>query len=190
MMRLLLVVLPLLGACGSAPPLQTVDDFDPQRYLGTWHELAAIPAWFQGACASDTKAVYSSVQEAGQIGVANSCRHADGTEDVALGRARFTAPPSEGRLEVTFLEVGGIWLWPIAGDYDVLDLDPDYRWSIVGHPSRDYGWILARETRLDDATLVALRDRLAAERYDPCRFILTADGDPTRGRRLCDRLDD
>jgi apolipoprotein D and lipocalin family protein len=186
MIRRLWAMLPLLAACGGGQPLQTVDDFDPARYLGPWHEIAAIPAWFQRACASDSRADYSTVAEAGQIGVANSCRRADGTLDTALGRARFTAPPNQGRLEVTFFELGGIWLWPVAGTYDVVALDPDYRWSLVGHPSRDYAWILAREPRLDDATLLALRDRLAAERYDPCRLILTAGEDQRRGLSLCE----
>ena len=186
MIRWPLAALLFLVACSSEPPLQTVNDFDAQRYLGTWHEIAAIPAWFQKQCVGGTKAVYSTVPEAGQIEVANSCRRADASDDVALGRARFTAPPNQGRLEVAFFEIGGYWLWPISGGYDVLALDPGYRWSLVGHPSRDYGWILARETRLDDATLLALRDRLVAEGYDPCRFILTADDDPRRGRRLCD----
>ena len=76
-------------------------DFDAQRYLGTWHEIAAIPAWFQRQCASDTEAVYAAVADAqARSASTNSCRRGDGTLDTALGRARFTAPPNEGRLEV------------------------------------------------------------------------------------------
>ena len=86
---------------------------------------------------------------------------------------------------MTFFRPLGFWLWPIAGAYDVLALDEDYRWSLVGHPSREYAWILAREPRLDDATLDELRERLAAEGYDPCRLTLTADADPRRGRSIC-----
>ena len=184
MIRLLPLL--LLAACAADPPLRTVTDFAPERYLGTWHEIAAIPAWFQRKCASDTTAVYRAVEAPGQIGVTNSCRRADGTLDTAIGRARFTAPPAEGRLEVTFLELGGYWLWPISGAYQVMALDPDYGWSLVGHPSRDYAWILAREPRLDDATLLMLRDRLRAAGYDPCRLVLTADEDARRGRSLCE----
>ena len=115
----------------------------------------------------------------------NSCRTADGGLRTALGRARFTGPANEGRLEVTFVDFGGYWLWPISGAYDVLALDPNYRWSLVGHPSRGYAWILAREPSLDPATLTLLRDRLVAERYDPCQLIVTAKEDPRRGQSLC-----
>jgi apolipoprotein D and lipocalin family protein len=64
-------------------------------------------------------------------------------------------------------------------------VDEEYRWSLVGHISRDYAWILAREPRLGDAALDRLRQRLAAESYGPCRLILTADADPRRGTSIC-----
>jgi apolipoprotein D and lipocalin family protein len=152
-----------LAACASPgkPPLTTVEDFEAERYLGTWHEIAAIPAWFQRDCARDTRAEYAAVPEPDQIGVLNSCRRADGTLDSARGWARFTGPDDQGRLDVTFFRPLGFWLWPIAGAYEVLALDEDYRWSLVGDPSRGYAWILAREPRLDDATLERLRGRLA-----------------------------
>ena len=175
-----------LAACSEGtPPLATVNDFDSQRYLGTWHEIAAIPAWFQRQCVRDTTATYAPAPDPDQIAVDNSCRRADGSLDTALGRARFTAPEQDGRLEVAFFRVGGQWLWPIAGDYDVIALDPDYRWSLVGHPSRDYAWILARDPQLDEATLRQLRQRLAAAGYDPCRLIITAIDDPRHGQSLC-----
>jgi apolipoprotein D and lipocalin family protein len=177
-----------LAGCthNNPPPLETVQDFRLEPYLGTWHEIAAIPAWFQRDCARDAMAEYRPAAEPGQIAVVNSCRRADGTLVQAQGRARFTGPEREGRLEVTFIRLLGYWVWPIAGAYDVVALDPGYRWSLVGHPSRDYAWILAREPRLDDAVLDKLKKRLAAARYDPCRLVLTASADPRRGRNLCE----
>ena len=55
---------------------------------------------------------------------------------------------------MTFFDFGSWWVWPISGDYEVVALDPDYRWSLVGHPSRDYAWILAREPRWTTRTLL------------------------------------
>ena len=82
-----------LAACASSgkPPLTTVEDFEAERYLGTWHEIAAIPAWFQRDCTRDTMAEYAAVPESGQIGVLNSCRRAGGTLDSARGRALHRA---------------------------------------------------------------------------------------------------
>ncbi len=182
----MLAALVLLAACSRpAPPLEPVRGFTAERYLGGWHEIASIPAWFQRDCASDTRAEYGPAPEdPAWIAVRNSCRTAAGEEKAAVGRARFTGAADRGALEVTFLEPLGFWLWAAAGAYVVIDLDPDYGWSLVGHPSRDYAWILARRPRLDDAVLERLRARLEAEGFDPCRLVLTA-ADPRRGRALC-----
>ena len=42
---------------------------------------------------------------------------------------------------------------PFWGTYWVIGLDENYRWAIVGHPDREYGWVLARTPTLPDETL-------------------------------------
>jgi len=58
----------------------------------------------------------------------------------------------------------------ITAPYLILDLDPDYQWTVVGHPSRNYGWIMAREKTLPAATYRKILERLAAQGYDASRF--------------------
>jgi apolipoprotein D and lipocalin family protein len=41
---------------------------------------------------------------------------------------------------------------------------------VVGHPSRKYGWIMAREKTLDDATYQTLLRGLADQGYDISKF--------------------
>ena len=181
-----LTLLALLAGCASTPrpALEHVADFDLDRYLGTWHQVATIPAWFQDQCVGDARAVYAlDPDDPGLVTVTNSCRVASGTTDVAEGRARFVGPPAEGQLEVTFLSLFGHWIWPFPGGYVVVELDPDYRWVLVGHPSRDYAWILARDRTLPDATLARLQETLRSNGYDPCRLLLTEPG--RNGPSLC-----
>jgi apolipoprotein D and lipocalin family protein len=40
----------------------------------------------------------------------------------------------------------------------------------VGHPSRDYGWIMARDKRMSDADYAAVLEALAAQGYDKAKF--------------------
>lgn len=164
----------------AAQEVRPVEDFDASRYLGTWHQIAAIPAWFQDQCAVDVTATYNGDDVEGRIRVLNACRTADGTLDQAIGRARFTESPDIGALEVTFVRLFGAWRWFAAGDYVVIALDEDYRWSAVAHPSRDYAWILARERTLDDTTLRAIEATYARAGYDTCRLLRTPlePGDP------------
>lgn len=179
-----------LLACAFAAPVLAaevapVTGFDAARYLGRWHEIASIPAWFQRDCASDTSATYTLTPE-GELEVLNACRTAEGTMKEAEGRARFTQTPDVGALEVAFFSLFGQWIWPFAGDYVVIALDPAYRWSAVGHPSRDYGWILARETTLDTATLREIAGRFEAAGYDPCALLMASEAPGVARRPLCE----
>lgn len=174
----------LAGSCSSEPepPLAVVSGFDVQRYLGEWHQVAAIPAWFQEDCTANTTARYALAEE-GLIAVLNACETADGAPKQADARARFLGPASEGRLEVTFVDLLGFWVWWAAGDYWIIGLDPGYRWSVVGQPSRRYAWILARTPSLADGTLAEIAGILEHAGYDACRLVMTA---PDRQGRLCD----
>ena len=152
--RTALVVLAfVIVACAQrgAPP-RTVESLDLQRYLGTWYEIASFPTWFQRDCVA-TQATYSR-RDDGQLGVANACRDKalDGEWKGVEGVAWPVVPGDFAKLKVQFF-------WPIRGDYWVLALDPDYRWALVGHPNREYLWVLSRTRAIDDrryAEIVAL----------------------------------
>lgn len=183
--RLLAVCLfsALLGACEAEalPTMEVVSNFEIERYLGHWHQVAAIPAWFTEECAARIGTTYTA-GESGRIGVRNACERADGTVSEALGQARFVGPASQGRLEVTFLKLWGFWLWLAGGDYWVIGLDADYEWAVIGYPERKYGWVLARTPSLGEADLLEARAVLEREGYDTCRLRMTA---PETEGRLC-----
>lgn len=163
-MRLSALILPLLllSACveprvnrSSGQPLP-VASVDLDRYVGRWHEAARLPNSFEERCVAAT-AEYAR-REDGLISVRNVCTEADGSTRDAEGRARTTGQPGEGKLEVSFF--GPFW-----GDYWVLQLAPDYSWSIVGEPEGRYLWILTREQTLSAAQKEDLRARAAAMGY-------------------------
>ena len=59
---------------------------------------------------------------------------------------------------------------PFWGDYWIIDLDPDYRWAVVGGPKRKYLWILSRTPQMDEALYEEIISRLPAKGYDPKRL--------------------
>ena len=171
------VVVPLLAAllvpaCSTStsrrglPPPKTVAAVELPRYLGTWYEIASFPQDFQKGC-TGTMATYT-LRPDGDVGVLNRCRLGalDGPEKVAEGRARVVDGGNGAKLEVSFFR-------PFWGAYWVVDLDPDYGWAVVGHPSRDYLWILSRTPRLDDATFREIVTRLEADGWESARLSRT-----------------
>lgn len=161
-----LSILALIGCATPAHgPLQVVSHVDLARYVGRWYEIARFPNWFQRNCAEST-ATYR-LNEDGSIAVLNQCRKEPGRElESAEGTAWVVDPATNAKLKVQFF-------WPFRGDYWIIDLGPDYEYAVVGHPSRDYLWILSRTPQMDEAAYNRILQRLRQQDYDVTRLIKT-----------------
>jgi apolipoprotein D and lipocalin family protein len=142
-------------------PMPVVATVDVARYLGAWHQVAWIPNSFQGDCASDTKATYTL--DGKDLRVQNQCKDAAGKTTEAIGIAKIVEGSNNAKLRVSFFR-------PFYGNYWVLALDPDYKWVLVGEPKRKFGWVLARDAKLDTATVSQILDRAVALGYDRSAF--------------------
>ena len=163
-----------LAGCSSAPPgppLPTVSAVDLGRYLGNWYEIAVVPNRFQSQCVADTLARYRP--QGDDIEVFNRCRQTDGSVTEATGVAKVVADSGNAKLRVSFFR-------PFYGDYWVLALDPDYRWVLVGEPSRRFGWVLSRTPVLAPADQEAAMARAEALGYQRSAFKLTPQTQPLR----------
>jgi apolipoprotein D and lipocalin family protein len=152
-----------LIAAEETPPLQTVDRVDLNRYMGQWYEIASFPQWFQKNCVA-SKATYT-LRKDGKVDVLNQCRNKtlDGKSKDAKGKAWVVDPKSNAKLKVRFF-------WPFSGDYWIIDLAADYQYAVVGHPKRDYLWILNRSPRMDSAIYDQIIERLKKQHYDVSRL--------------------
>ncbi len=150
-MRIILILLMVaLGGCTSIPKgLTAVDDFNLQRYLGEWHEIARLDHSFERGLSRIT-AEYR-LNETGGITVINSgYNDKSGERESAEGVAYFIDEPDKGSLEVSFF-------WPFYGGYHIIELDKvDYQYAMISGPNRDYFWILARKPTLPESLLKAL----------------------------------
>ena len=163
--RLILIVTLLFSivACreGSQyPPLSQVSKVDLNRYLGRWYEIARIDHSFQKDCVAST-ADYS-LRSDGDIRVVNSCRKKslDGEITSVEGKAWVVNKETHAWLKVQFF-------WPFRGDYVIIDLDEkEYQYAVVGHPSRDYLWVLSRTPQMADGTYTDILSRISKQGYD------------------------
>lgn len=169
----LLFFLPFAAnASGSEEPVP-VEELDLERYQGTWHELASMPQEFARDCVGHAQANYEILAN-GLVKVLNSCEIQDGTRRVAEARARVNPMFNEvAKLQVTFANVGGNWLWQAAGNYWVLDLGQNYEYAVVGDPTRDYAWILSRTESVPVEKLEMIANGLLGQGYDVCRLEMT-----------------
>jgi apolipoprotein D and lipocalin family protein len=171
--RLLRPTLPLIlaaaftsysSSANPPAPLRTVDHVDLERYMGDWRVIANIPYFMERGLVDSIESY--ALRKDGKI--ENWFTYRKGSFDApqkkitALAWVHDTKTNAEWR--VRFFGVAEV-------PYLVLDLDPEYRWTVVGQPSRNYAWIMARSKSLPDATYKGILARLEKQGYDTKRFV-------------------
>ena len=82
----------------------------------------------------------------------NRCRLEDGGQIEAEGVARIAGKQKPNSiLKVRFAPAFLSFIPQVWGDYQIIELAPDYTHALVGDPGRKYLWVLSRSARMDDA---------------------------------------
>ena len=157
-------------------PLRVVPSVDLNRYEGLWYEIARLPNRFEEKCASDVTAFYERTGD-DKIKVTNQCRKRDGKLTKAEGVARLADKDGpNSRLEVRFAPGFLSFLPFVWGDYQIIELAPDYSYAVVGSKDRDYLWFLSRTPQIDESTYKELMDSAAAQGFDVSKILRTKQG--------------
>lgn len=130
-----------LFSCSTIPQdAVAVQPFDSEKYLGKWYEIARIDFKFEKDL-NNTSAEYS-INENGTIKVVNRGYNTEKEEwTEAIGKAKFVKGKDVGMLKVSFFG-------PFYSGYNVLAVDEDYQYALVGGENHDYLWILSRDTTI------------------------------------------
>ena len=129
----------LFSSCtGEKSNLEPVSNFDVEKYMGSWYEIARTPNPFEKDLSS-VKAIYT-LEKDGSVKVINSGILPDGKRKTIAGKAFMDGKAGEGLLKVSFFR-------PFYGEYKIVKLSPQYKYSIVVS-GRKYMWILSRTPRL------------------------------------------
>ena len=166
MVTAVLVLATLSSGCMTRPPsgVAVVKNFELERYLGQWYEIARFDHSFERGLSRVT-AEYSVI-DAETVRVLNRGYDAQAGEWQAReGRAKFVGAKDVGSLKVSFFG-------PFYGGYHILALDEDYQYALVSGPNRNYLWILARTPELDPATYDELVAIAAGFDFDTSGLLL------------------
>ena len=165
MKRIIITVLcsVVVIGCGGGEPLPTVASVDLAKYMGTWHEIASFPSSFQKGC-NCTTATYSVEDD--HVKVDNKCFR-DGKWGGIVGKAFAQEGTNNSKLKVQFF-------WPFKGDYCIIALANDYSYALVGHPNREYLWVLARNPQMDEAIYQMLLAKATSLGFDVAQLVRTA----------------
>ena len=162
-------ILALLSSCTkvSIPAkAKAVKPFDKDRYLGKWYEIARIDFKYEKGLSKVTAQYVEN--EDGSIEVIN--RGYDAKKDKwkeSRGKAKLTGKANEARLKVSFFG-------PFYAGYNVIDIDPDYKYALVAGNDLNYLWLLSRTTSIP----IQIKNRFLMKAndigYDTSRLVWTA----------------
>ncbi len=156
---LLISVLVLSGCLGMPRNVEPVKDFQLERYLGKWYEIARLDHSFERGLTQVT-AEYSLKADGG-VKVINRGYSADTQQwKEAEGKAYFVNGDGEAYLKVSFFG-------PFYGSYVVFGLDQqDYQYAFISGPDTDYLWLLARTPTVSPEVIKQFVEMASARGFD------------------------
>lgn len=153
-----------LAGCASVP-IKTAEHVELPSFMGDWYVLGHIPT-------SEEKDSWNAVE---------SYRLAPGTTDVVDTTFSFRRGSFDGTLE-TMLPTGHVsenpavwgmkfywWQGPIRFEYIIVDVDKDYRTTVIGRTARDYVWIMSRTPTISDDEWARVLRTVHDAGYDPAK---------------------
>ena len=154
----------MLSGCLTVPDgIEPVDNFELNRYLGKWYEIARLDHSFERGLEA-VSAEYS-LRDDGGIRVINSGRNTDTqANQEAEGRAYFVDEPNLGYLKVSFFG-------PFFGSYVIFELDENYQYAFIAGNTTNYLWLLARTPEVSQELVNQFISRATQLGFDTSQLV-------------------
>ena len=138
----IIVISFLISACLGIPEnINPIQNFDLNKYLGKWYEIARLDHSFERGLENVT-ADYSLLDDNGVRVINRGFSPNENEWKEAEGKAYFVRSENEGYLKVSFFG-------PFYGSYIIFELDKkNYQYAFVCSSSKSYLWLLSRTSNI------------------------------------------
>ena len=154
----------ITGCTGIPEGVKPVDNFNLEKYLGKWYEIARLDHSFEQGLTRVT-ANYTLREDGGLRVINRGYSAKENRWKEAEGKAYFVKGSDQGYLKVSFFG-------PFYGAYIVFELDHEnYQYSLVSGPDRSYLWLLARGPEIGEDIKHILIAKAKALGFDTSKLI-------------------
>lgn len=150
----------ILFSCATKEiPLKKVDSVDTQKFMGKWYVIANIPTFIEQGAVNAVE-TYSWNKKEERIDI-----------DFKFNKDKFDGElKSYPQKAWVYDKSGNEWrvqpFWPLKFAYLIIDLDPDYSYTVIGVPNRKYVWIMARKPVMDEELYKKVVNKIKDQGYD------------------------
>ena len=161
----ILSFLTISGCLGMPGNVKPISNFDSEKYLGVWYEIARLDHSFERGLQQVT-AEYSMRVDGGLNVVNRGFSSEDNEWKEAIGKAYFVNGTDEGYLKVSFFG-------PFYGSYVVFELDSEnYQYAFVSGPDLSYLWLLSRTPAISDRVLADFFEKSGSLGFETKNIIM------------------
>ena len=140
-MRTLLIYLTILSFIFT---MDTVNNIDIPRFMGKWYVISTIPNFIERGCENaydiytlnldgTIDVLYSAIKDGEEFTIQQNGEIIDKVNN-STWKMRFTKP----------------YIPFYRAPYEVIILDDEYDYMVVGYPDNEYGWIMSRANHMDE----------------------------------------
>lgn len=151
----------LAAGCYEEEPLEVANGVQLERLEGRWYEIAKLPRHAERDC-SHTTVTYNP-RSSDEFRMLTECESPTSKHGILRAEARLVLPdraePAKLALDFGFYQ-GEHWIIDFGTDPET-----DHEYVVVGHPTRQFLWILSREHSLGEQTLANIIERARQQRF-------------------------
>lgn len=153
-----------------------VNPFDLDRFLGRWYEIARLDYRYERTVRNTT--VNYSLNEDGTIRVVNrGYDYSKRKRVITIGKAWFTGIAEEAKMKLSYFK-------GLSFGYNVIDIDPDYKYALVIGENLQRLWLLSRETTIPESIRHAFLHKARTIGFDISKFVWVEQSTPLGGNPL------
>ena len=152
---------PVPGA--AAQSATAVAKLDPDRFIGTYYEIARYPIKREKSCLANEMVLYALGDKKKSLQIVTTCLVKDDNSNSWNAAGKF-GKTGDGKIKLS-------WIWPFSRKYWVLDLASDDTWALVGTPNHKSLWLLSRTSTLRPEVLADMEAKATAQGFNIAKLI-------------------
>lgn len=143
------------SSSAKLPPLIAATNCDTAKFMGNWFVVGVKPTIFEKTC-SNAVENYTWISKDDPKAAHDIDIDFKYNKDVTP-ESPIKSLPQKGWIQGDDKSHSATWrvspFWPIKMPYIILEVDDQCQdYAVIGYPSRDYCWIMARTPTMPDAT--------------------------------------
>lgn len=159
MFKYIYIFLVFIFNCAKVNTVQTVENVNLEKFMGDWFVIASVPTFIEKNAINPIETY--TLNDNGYI----DTKFTFYTSPLMDKKKTYTAK-AYIKNRFTNAEWGMQFFWPIRFSYLIIDLEENYKYTVISVPSKKYIWIMSKSKMIDELTYNQIIKNLDEDGYN------------------------